>query len=99
MRFFLDTANVDEARRVREWGLLDGILLNPPPDGAAKDARKLLSELAQVGDGPVLAPLSAGDPKGMYKEKLDLTGVAQGVYMLKVTSGDVVEVRKVIVNR
>jgi transaldolase len=81
MRFFLDTADVDEARRVREWGLLDGILLNPPTDSAGKDARRLLADLAQVGDGPVIAPLSAGDPKGMYKEARELHKLGKNVVL------------------
>jgi transaldolase len=73
MRFFLDTADADEARRVREWGLLDGILLRPDAAGAAgRDTRRLLAELAQVGDGPVVATLAAGDPKAMYKEAREL---------------------------
>ena len=73
MRFFLDTADADEARRVREWGLLDGILLRTDAAGAAgRDTRRLLAELAQVGDGPVVATLAAGDPKAMYKEAREL---------------------------
>ena len=56
MRFFLDTADPEEARRVREWGLLDGVLLRPEAaEAAGRDARRILAELAQVGDGPVIA--------------------------------------------
>lgn len=29
MRFFLDTANLDEIREVAQWGLLDGVTTNP----------------------------------------------------------------------
>jgi hypothetical protein len=36
---------------------------------------------------------------GWGREKVDISGVAQGVYMLKVTCGNLVEIRKVIVNR
>src|SRR5512140_538748 len=81
MRFFLDTADVDEARRVREWGLLDGILLSPLAESAGKDARRLLADVAQVGDGPVIAPLSAGDPKGMYKEARELHKLGKNVVL------------------
>ena len=73
MRFFLDTADPEEARRVREWGLLDGILLRPESaEMKGRDARRVLADLAQVGDGPVVATLAAGDPKAMYKEAREL---------------------------
>ncbi len=82
MRFFLDTVVVDEARRVREWGLLDGILLRPEAaEAAGKDTRRLLSELAQVGDGPVLATLAAADPKAMYKEARELHKLGKSVVL------------------
>ncbi len=81
MRFFLETFEVDEARRVREWGLLDGILLNLGAEGSGRDARRLLADLAQVGDGPVIAPLAAGDPKGMYKEARELHKLGKNVVL------------------
>jgi len=82
MRFFLDTADPDEARRVREWGLLDGLLLRPDAAASAgRDARRLLAELAQVGDGPVIATLAAGDPKAMYKEARELHKLGKNVVL------------------
>jgi transaldolase len=69
MRFFLDTADPDEARRVREWGLLDGALVRPDAAlSAGKDYRRFLADVSAVCDGPVVATLAAGDAKAMYKE-------------------------------
>ena len=43
MRFFLDTADPEEARRVRDWGLLDGILLRPESaEMSGRDARTFI---------------------------------------------------------
>ena len=82
MRFFLDTADPDEARRVREWGLLDGVLLRPETaEAAGRDARRILAEVAQVGDGPVIATLAAGDPKAMYKEARELHKLGKNVVL------------------
>jgi transaldolase len=82
MRFFLDTADPDEARRVKEWGLLDGVLLRPETATlAGKDVRRLLSELAQTGDGPVIATLSAGEPKAMYKEARELHKLGKNIVL------------------
>jgi transaldolase len=80
MRFFLDTADVDEARRVRDWGLLDGILFrHDAADG--KDARRLLADLGQIGDGPLIATLAAGEPKAMYKEARELHKLGKNVVL------------------
>ena len=82
MRFFLDTADPDEARRVKEWGLLDGVVLRPEAAAlAGKDVRRLLSELAQTGDGPVIATLSAGEPKAMYKEARELHKLGKNIVL------------------
>jgi transaldolase len=73
MRFFLDTIDVDEAKRVRDLGLLDGILLRPEKaEAAGLDLRKLISDLAPLPDGPVVAPVAPGDAKTMYKEAREL---------------------------
>jgi len=80
MRFFLDTADVEEARRAREWGLLDGVLLRPESAlGAGKDLKRALADLSQIGDGPVLATLTAAEPKAMYKEARELHKLGKSV--------------------
>lgn len=82
MRFFLDTIDVEEARRVREWGILDGVLLRPEAAAAAgKDPRRLIADLAQVGDGPVVATLAAGEPKAMYKEARELHKLGKSIVL------------------
>ena len=77
MRFFLDGANAEEARRIKDLGLLDGVWLSL--DGAGGDARKALREMASITDGPVLIELSAGDTKGMYKEARELAKLGKDV--------------------
>jgi transaldolase len=80
MRFFLDTADPDEARRVREWGLLDGALVRPDAALAAGvEYRRLLSDVSQVCDGPVVATLSASDAKAMYKEARELHKLGKAI--------------------
>jgi transaldolase len=82
MRFFLDTVDAEEARRVREWGLLDGVLVRPEAALASgKDVRRLLADLALVGDGPVIATLSAGEPKVMYKEARELHKLGKSIVL------------------
>jgi transaldolase len=77
MRFFLDGGNSEEARRIKDLGLLDGIWLSL--DGAGTDYRKALRDMASITDGPVLVELSAGDTKGMYKEARELAKLGKDV--------------------
>lgn len=80
MRFFLDTADADEARRVKEWGLLDGAVVKPEAALAAgREYRKAVADLSQVCDGPVFAAVAAGEPKGMYKEARELVKLGKAV--------------------
>ncbi len=80
MRFFLDTADADEARRVKEWGLLDGVVVRADAAVAAgRDYRKAVADLSQVCDGPVFAAVAAGEPKGMYKEAREVAKLGKAI--------------------
>jgi len=73
MRFFLDSASAEEARRIKDLALLDGVWLSiAAAEAAGVEYRKAVRELASLTDGPVLVELSADDPKGMYKEAREL---------------------------
>lgn len=80
MRFFLDGASVDEARRIRELGLLDGVWISiAGAEAQSVDYRKTVRELAQLTDGPVLVETDASDAKGMYKEARELAKLGKDI--------------------
>jgi len=80
MRFFLDSAVADEARRVREWGLLDGIWLSAAAaESAGVDYRRTVRELSSLTDGPVCVEPRSNDAKGMYKEARELVKLGKDV--------------------
>src|SRR5438477_3253985 len=80
MRLFLDSASAEEARRIKDLGLLDGVWLSVAGTKAAGvEQRKALRELSSVTDGPVLVETSADDPKGMYKEGRELAKLGKDV--------------------
>ena len=73
MRFFLDSAITDDAKKVRDWGLLDGVWLSATAvEKAGLDYRRAARELAQLTDGPVCVSPVSSDAKGMYKEAREL---------------------------
>jgi transaldolase len=80
MRFFLDSASAEEARRIKDLGLLDGAWLSlNAAEAAGVDYRKAVRELASLTDGPVLVETSGDDPKGMYKEGRELAKLGKDV--------------------
>jgi transaldolase len=80
MRFFLDSAVAEEAKRVREWGLLDGVWLSiSAAEQAGVDYRRAVRELSGLTDGPVCVEPTSNDAKGMYKEARELVKLGKDV--------------------
>jgi len=54
MKFFLDTANLDEIREVASWGILDGVTTNPSLCSKEKlKFEDLIKEICRIVPGPV----------------------------------------------
>ena len=80
MRFFLDSANPDDAKKARDWGLLDGSWLTQEAvQAAGADFRRVVRELSSLTDGPVCVELEASDAKGMYKEARELAKLGKDI--------------------
>jgi transaldolase len=80
MKFFIDTANIDEIREALGMGILDGVTTNPSL--AAKENapyRELLTEICRIVDGPVSAEVIATDTEGMLKEAEELVKIADNI--------------------
>jgi len=69
VKFFLDTANVDEIRTVNEWGILAGVTTNPTLVAKeGRDFEAVIKEICSIVDGPVSAEVLATDAAGMVRE-------------------------------
>lgn len=76
MKFFIDTANVEEIRQAASMGLLDGVTTNPSL--VAKEGRnfkELLNEIINIIDGPISAEVVSTDYNGMIKEAEELSSI------------------------
>jgi transaldolase len=80
MKFFLDTANVDEIREAAALGLVDGITTNPSllAKEPAPD-REILEEICALVAGPVSAEVVSTDAEGMIREGRDLAKIAPNI--------------------
>ena len=84
MKFFIDTANLDEIREAKELGMIDGVTTNPTlvaKEGCKNkaDFKKLIYEICEVVQGPVSAEVVATDVDGMVKEARELAEIHQHV--------------------
>jgi transaldolase len=69
MKFFIDTANIEEIREAASLGVLDGVTTNPSL--IAKEGRdffSVLREIVSIVDGPISAEVTATDRDGMVEE-------------------------------
>jgi len=80
MKFFIDTANVDQIRKAAEMGVLDGVTTNPSL--AAKESapyKDILKEICAIVPGPVSAEVISTDTAGMLKEAEQLAKIADNI--------------------
>lgn len=69
MEFFIDTANVDEIRKVNEMGLVDGVTTNPSLiKKAGRDHEQTIREISSFISGPISVETISEDAEGMLKE-------------------------------
>ncbi len=80
MKFFIDTADVEEIREAQNMGLLDGVTTNPSL--VAKTGRKfedVLMEICEIVDGPISAEVVSTDFEGMVKEAKSLSQIHENI--------------------
>src|SRR5437867_5959819 len=69
MKFFIDTANVNEIREAASLGILDGVTTNPSLVAReGRDFVETLKEIVTIVDGPISAEVVAMDYEGMLRE-------------------------------
>lgn len=78
MKLFLDTANVDEIKEVKDLGILDGVTTNPSLIAKEKkDFKKTVAEICEIVCGPVSAEVIALDWEGMVREGRELSDISE----------------------
>jgi transaldolase len=80
MKFFIDTANINEIKEAAALGILDGVTTNPSlVSKEGKDFRKLLDEILAIVDGPVSAEVISTDYNGIIKEAHELAKIHKNI--------------------
>ena len=81
MKFFIDTANLDEIREAHEMGLIDGVTTNPSlvaKEGNV-DFKEHIAKICELVKGDVSAEVTSLDTEGMLREGRELAKIAPNV--------------------
>lgn len=81
MKFFIDTANLDEIKEANEMGLIDGVTTNPSLVAKEGDVdfKEHIAKICEVVKGDVSAEVTALDTEGMLREGRELAKIAPNV--------------------
>ena len=102
MRFFVDTANVDEIRKANDMGIICGVTTNPSLIAKeGRDFHQVIQEIASIVDGPISGEVKATteDAEGMVKEGREIAAIhpnmvvkipmtAEGLKAVKILSAE-----------
>jgi transaldolase len=80
MKFFIDTANVDEIKEAHSMGMVDGVTTNPSL--IAKEGRvfeEVIKEISEIVNGPISAEVISLDAAGMVKEGRELAKIHKNI--------------------
>lgn len=80
MKFFIDTANVEEIKKANELGMVDGVTTNPSlVSKEGREFKGLIKEICDIVDGPVSAEVLSLETEGMIREARELAGLADNI--------------------
>lgn len=80
MKFFIDTANIDEIKEASRMGMVDGVTTNPSLIAKeGRDFEEVIKEICEIVDGPISAEVIATDTDGMLKEARHLAGIHKNI--------------------
>ncbi len=80
MKFFIDTANIDETQEANRMGMVDGVTTNPSLIAKeGRDFEEIIKEICEIVDGPISAEVISTDADGMVKEAQHLAAIHKNI--------------------
>ena len=80
MKFFVDTANIDEISELSEMGVVDGVTTNPSLIyKSGRDFKEVIREIARIVSGPISAEVTSLDKNEMIDQGLELSKIANNI--------------------
>ena len=80
MKFFVDTANVDDIKEFSEIGLIDGVTTNPSLIyKSGKDFKEVIKEISELTNGPISAEVTSLNKEDMISQGKALSSIAKNI--------------------
>ncbi len=80
MRFFIDTANIEEIKEANELGVICGVTTNPSLIAKeGRDFTEVVNEIVEIVDGPISAEVLSMEHKGMIEEAEKLAKIHENI--------------------
>ena len=80
MKFFVDTANIDEISELSEMGVVDGVTTNPSLIyKSGRDFKEVIKEIARIVSGPISAEVTSLNKNEMIDQGLELSKIANNI--------------------
>lgn len=101
MKFFIDTANIDEIEEAASLGILDGVTTNPSLlakeiQRTGVEYKKILKKICEIVKGPVSGEVNALDHEGMIKEARELAGIDDHIVVKIPTTKEGIKAVKIL---
>lgn len=80
MKFFIDTANIDQIKDANSMGMVDGVTTNPSLIAKEQgEFKQIVTDICKIVKGPVSAEVISLDYEGMVEEAYDLAKIADNI--------------------
>jgi len=80
MKFFIDTANIDEIKEAHSMGMVDGVTTNPTLIAKeGRDFEEIIKDICKIVDGPISAEVISLEKDGMVKEARHLAKIDDNI--------------------
>ncbi len=80
MKFFIDTANIEQIKDANAMGMVDGVTTNPSLIAREEgEFKQIIAQICKIVDGPVSAEVISLEADGMVKEARELAKIAENI--------------------
>jgi transaldolase len=80
MKFFIDTANIEEIKEANDMGMVDGVTTNPSLIAKeGRDFKEIIAEICEIVDGPISAEVISLEEAGMVSEARELAKIHENI--------------------
>lgn len=80
MKFFIDTANIEEIKEANAMGMVDGVTTNPSLVAKeGRDFKEIITEICSIVDGPISAEVISLETEGMVSEARELARIHDNI--------------------